>query len=107
MASFNFTAGNTMRDPNGEEYRFYQIILLSFVDIWKHNEGSKRRRMQVLPKQEQIVLERPARLKLETKPSALDMLDAICGPLLQKLPESTRNDRKLLEFAHECRDREG
>ena len=56
--------------------------------------------MQVLPKQEQIVLERPARLKLETKPSAHDMLDAICGPLPQKLPESTRNDKKVPKFAN-------
>ena len=51
--------------------------------------------MQVLPKQEQIVLERPARLKLETKPSAHDMLDAICGPLPQKLPEMTRKYQNL------------
>ena len=46
-------------------------------------------------------------MKLETKPSALDMLDAICGPLLQKFPESTRNDKKVLEFANEYGDREG
>ena len=33
-------------------------------------------------KQEQIVLERSARLKLDAKPSALGMADSIGGPLL-------------------------
>ena len=40
-----------------------------------------------------IVLERSARLKLETKPSGIST--PIFGPLLQKLPESTRNYEKV------------